>query len=302
MVFGIHAAFAQQDAQYTQYMYNMNIINPAYTTGQESVVNFGALYRSQWAGIDGAPKTSNFFIHSPINETMETGLSIVSDNIGDIVKETNVFADFAYKLNLEAHGTLSFGIKAGATFFDVNYNGLEFESGEAFTDPLFMENINRSAFNMGFGVFYNTDNYYVGFSIPNVIKGKHLDEEDGRYQGVEDPHLFLTGGYVFDINPMFKFKPAFMLKGVNGAPVSFDITANALYDDRVEFGLGYRTDDAVMALFNILVTPELKMGYAYDYTLSNAGPYSNGSHEFLILYNLDLYNFNKGFDKSPRFF
>ena len=302
MVFGLHAAFAQQDAQYTQYMYNMSVINPAYTTSTESIINFGGFYRSQWTGVDGAPTTSNFFIHSPISDKMEAGISIVSDDIGDIVNESNVFADLAYKIDMEEKGTLSFGVKVGATFFNVDYNGLEFESGDMFTDPLFMENLNRTNFNMGIGMYYNTDNYYIGFSVPTLLKGKHLDEENGRYRGVENPHMFLTGGYVFDLSSELKFKPAFMLKGVKGAPLSLDVTGNVLYNNRIEFGVGYRTDDAVMGLFNILVTPELKMGYAYDYTLSNHGPYSNGSHEFMILYNLDLYNFNKGFDKSPRFF
>lgn len=292
----------QQDAQYTQYMYNMSVINPAYTTNTIGIVNIGALHRTQWLGVIGAPKSSNIFAHTPINEKIEIGFSLVNDNIGDIVMENNLFADFAYKLDLEEHGRLSFGLKTGITFIDVNFNNLILESGEVFTDPDFANNINKSFFNIGAGVFYNTDNYYVGFSIPNILKANHLDRNNGKYQGTDQPHFFLTGGYVFQINNQLKLKPAFMAKAVKGAPVSIDLTTNILYENKIEFGIGYRIEDAFIGLINIKATPELRIGYAYDYTLSNLGSFSSGSHELFVLYDLDILNTNKGFDKSPRFF
>ena len=293
---------AQQDAQYTQYMYNMSVINPAYTTDNIGFINLGGLHRTQWVGVDGAPKSSNIFAHTPINDQIEVGFTLVNDNIGDVVKENNLFADFAYKLNLEENGNLSFGLKAGVTFFDVNFNGFVLESGDVFTDPDFAENINQSYVNIGAGVYYNTDKYYIGLSIPTILKAKHLNRNNGQYQGVEQAHVFLTGGYVFEINELFKLKPAFMTKFVKGAPTTVDMTANVLYDNRLEFGVAYRFEDAVSGLVNFRVTPELRIGYAYDYTISNLGPFSSGSHEVLVLYDLDILNINKGFDKSPRFF
>src|SRR4030065_819294 len=206
--------WSQQDAQYTQYMYNMSVINPAYTTDNIGVVNLGALHRTQWVGANGAPKSSNIFAHTPINENVEVGFSLVNDNIGDVVKENNLYADFAYKLNLEENGQLSFGLKAGITFFDVNFNGFVLESGDVFTDPDFAEKINQSFFNVGAGVYYNTENYYVGLSVPAILNAKHLDRNNGKYQGTEQAHTYLTGGYVFEINELFKFKPAFMAKMV----------------------------------------------------------------------------------------
>ncbi|AOW22130.1 PorP/SprF family type IX secretion system membrane protein [Urechidicola croceus] len=289
---------AQQDAQFTQYMYNMSVINPAYTTGDLGTVNLGLLHRSQWVGVTGSPKTSTFFAHTPINDKIEVGISFVNDNIGDIVKENNFYADFAYKLDLEEYGNLSFGIKAGATLFDVDFNDFNLEVS---TDPNF-NNINESYLNIGTGVYYNTDNYYVGLSIPNILKSKHLEENNGRYQGVEEAHVYLTGGYVFDINQEFRLKPAFMAKVVKGAPISFDITANVLYQERFELGVGYRLEDAFSILANFKATPELRIGYAYDSTISNLGPFSSGSHEIIFLYDLDLFGLTKGFDKSPRFF
>jgi len=294
--------WSQQDAQYTQYMYNMSVVNPAYTTGNIGVVNLGALHRTQWVGANGAPKSSNIFAHTPINENVEIGFSLVSDNIGDVVKQNDLYADFAYKLDLEENGKLSFGLKAGVTFFDVNFNGFALESGDVFTDPDFAENINQSFLNFGAGVYYNTDNYYVGLSVPAILNAKHLDRNNGKYQGSEQAHTYLTGGYVFEINELFKFKPAFMAKAVKGAPISLDLTANVLFDNKVEFGVGYRLEDAFSGMVNFKATPELRIGYAYDHTISNLGPFSSGSHEIFILYDLNILNTNKGFDKSPRFF
>ena len=294
--------WSQQDAQYTQYMYNMSVVNPAYTTGNIGVVNLGALHRTQWVGANGAPKSSNIFAHTPINENVEVGFSLVNDNIGDVVKQNDLYADFAYKLDLEENGKLSFGLKAGVTFFDVNFNGFVLESGDVFTDPDFAENINQSFFNVGAGVYYNTENYYVGLSVPAILNAKHLDRNNGKYQGTEQAHSYLTGGYVFEINELFKFKPAFMAKAVKGAPISLDLTANVLFDNKVEFGVGYRLEDAFSGMVNFKATPELRIGYAYDHTISNLGPFSSGSHELFILYDLNILNTNKGFDKSPRFF
>lgn len=292
--------WSQQDAQYTQYMYNMSVINPAYTTGNIGVINLGALHRTQWVGVDGAPKSSNIFAHAPINEKIEIGFSLVNDDIGNVVKENNIYVDIAYKLNFEENRSLSFGLKTGVTFFDVNFNGFELESGDVFTDPDFAENINESYFNMGAGVYYNTNNYYIGLSIPNILDAKHLDRDNGKYQGTEQAHTFLTGGYVFEINDLFKLKPAFMAKAVKGAPISLDLTANVLYNNKVEFGMGYRLEDAFSGMVNFKATPELRIGYAYDHTISNLGSFSSGSHEIFILYDLGL--LNKSSDTSPRFF
>ncbi|MDP2068360.1 MAG: type IX secretion system membrane protein PorP/SprF [Lutibacter sp.] len=294
--------WSQQDAQYTQYMYNMSVVNPAYTTGNMGVVNLGALHRTQWVGANGAPKSSNIFAHTPINENVEVGFSLVNDNIGDVVKQNDLYADFAYKLDLEENGKLSFGLKAGVTFFDVNFNGFVLESGDVFTDPDFAENINQSFFNVGAGIYYNTENYYIGLSVPAILNAKHLDRNNGKYQGTEQAHTYLTGGYVFEINELFRFKPAFMAKAVKGAPISLDLTANVLFDNKVEFGVGYRLEDAFSGMVNFKTTPELRIGYAYDHTISNLGPFSSGSHELFILYDLNLLNNNKGFNKSPRFF
>ncbi|WP_343588454.1 type IX secretion system membrane protein PorP/SprF [Flavobacterium sp.] len=291
---------AQQDPEYTHYMYNMSVVNPAYATGVPAMMNFGGLYRTQWVGAYGAPKTFTFFGHTAINDKIEAGISFISDDIGDgAKKENNVYADFAYVLKLGGKNKLSLGLKAGFSSMQTNFNGFRFTDPQ--TDLAFSENINATKPNIGVGAYYFRDNLYVGLSAPNLLKSKYIEEKSGvNAFGSEEIHTFLTAGYVFQVNDKVKLKSAFMSKFVKGAPISLDVTANVLYNEKFEFGAAYRIDDSVSALFNINVTPTLRVGYAYDYTLTNFGQFNSGTHEIMLLFDLDL--LGKGFDKSPRFF
>lgn len=292
---------AQQDPQYTQYMYNMSVLNPAYATDNPDVINFGALYRAQWVGSDGGPTTGTFFAHSPVAKKVEMGLSLIHDQIGNVVKQTNTFVDFAYVLKLNEKQKLSFGIKAGATFFSTNFNG--FVYSDELPDPAFAENLSRVFPNVGVGMFYFGENYYLGLSSPNLLRTKHLEQENGIIAtGLEEIHYFFTGGYVFNLNDNLKFKPAFMTKVVTGAPISLDFTSNFLINNVFEIGAGYRWDDSLSGLVNFKVSPSVRVGYAYDYTLSNLGRFNSGSHEIMILFDLNKKRSLNGYDKSPRFF
>ena len=299
-LFYITSASAQQDPEYTHYMYNMSAVNPAYATATAAMLNLGGLYRTQWVGAVGAPKTFTFFGHTALSEKIEVGASLISDDIGDgAKKENNFYADFAYVLQLGGKNKLSLGLKAGFTSLQTNFNGFRFT--DTATDLAFSENINVTKPNIGAGAYYFTDKYYVGLSVPNLLSSKHIEERSGiNAYGSENIHAFLTAGYVFEINDVFKLKPAFMSKFVPGAPVSVDLTANVLYNDKFELGAAYRINDAVSALMNINVTPSLRIGYAYDYTISNLGQFNSGTHEIMLLFDLDL--LGKGYDKSPRFF
>lgn len=295
----INKIAAQQDPQYTQYMYNMNIVNPAYATADESVLNLGSLYRTQWVGAVGAPKTLTVFAHMPVNDKVEVGFSMISDDIGDgAKKENNFYADFAYVLSFNNSHKLSLGLKAGVTSLQTNFNGFRFES----TSPDFaFEDVSILKPNVGVGGYYFTDKYYIGLSTPNIFNSKHIEQKSGiSNYGSENLHVFLTGGYVFTLSESFKFKPALMTKFVKGSPANLDISANVLYNEKFELGLSYRVGDAVSGLMNVKVLPNLRVGYAYDYTISNLGQFNSGTHEIFLLFDLDL--LSKGYDKSPRFF
>lgn len=304
IVWSASSLLAQQDPQFTHYMYNMSVVNPAYATENTDIITMGGMYRAQWVGIKGAPTTQSFFVHKPLSKKVEMGISVVHDEIGDVVKESNIFADFAYVLSLSEKTRLSFGVKGGVTLFSTNFNGFQYT--DPLPDPAFQNNISKTFPNIGAGTYLFGDNYYLGFSTPNLLTTKHLENVNGiTTTGVEAIHYFFTGGYVFTFNgnDNFKLKPAFMAKGVSGAPVSLDFTTNVLINKRFEAGIGYRMDDSVSGLASFYVTPTLRIGYSYDYTLSNLTQFNSGSHEVFVLFDLDLGRLSgKGYDKSPRFF
>jgi type IX secretion system PorP/SprF family membrane protein len=290
---------AQQDPQYTQYMYNMSVINPGYATDDISTINAGLLYRSQWLGAIGGPTTGSLFAHGTITDRLEGGFSIVHDQIGDVVKQTSAYIDFAYVLPMGETSKLSFGIKAGATFFSTDFNG--FVYSDPLPDPAFAENISQTFPNIGAGFFYFSDTYYFGISAPNLLETKHLENDSGIVaQGSENMPLFFTGGYVFEVSDTIKFKPAFMAKHVAGAPLSLDITSNVLFNEKIELGAAYRVNDSYSGMITIIMSPAVHIGYAYDQTTSNLGRFNRGSHEVSLLFNIS--RLIKGYDKSPRFF
>ena len=286
---------AQQDPQYTQYMYNMSVINPAYA-GSKETVSGGVLYRQQWVGIEDAPTTGTFFMHSPVGRNVGLGLSIISYKIGPL-EENNFYADFSYTLNLGGEHKLAFGLKAGATMHKIDFTGIPATLPQ--TDPIFeSSNPNTTFLNLGTGLFYYTNKFYVAFSVPNMLKSKYLDF-NGRQYGTDVLHYFLTGGYVFDINPNLKFKPFAMVKTSINAPVSFDLSTNFMLYDKFEMGATYRLEDSFGAMINVAVSPTLRIGYAYDRVVSDIGVISPSSHEVILLYDL---NFPKKVSRSPRYF
>ena len=287
--------YSQQVAQYTQYMYNMNILNPAYAGSKTGTLSASFLGRTQWVGIPGAPKTAVLSVHSPIAERMGLGGSIYADKIGPI-NEQFVYADYSYTIPVGYYDNLAFGLKAGVTLVNASLTDLELNN---MNDPDFMNNINKLQPNIGFGMFYFSDIYYVGLSMPNLLKTTYV-ERDGTYESSisKRNNMFLTAGYVFDVSMDWKFKPSIMAKGTMGAPVSIDFSANFLFDDRFEMGASYRVGDSASLLFNAKVSDTFRVGYSYDFTTSELGKFNSGTHEIIVLFDLmTSYEII-----SPRFF
>lgn len=291
---------AQQDPHYTQYMYNMNVINPAYAGSKESL-SFGLLYRKQWVEIEDSPATFSLSGSSPVGKNVGLGLSIISDKIGP-VEENNVYGDFSYTLKLGGEHKLALGLKAGATFHKVGLYDIGNGNVPNADDPAFSEDLNKTYLNIGTGIFYYTNKYYVAFSVPNMIKSKHLDVrvdgQDKKY-GSETAHYFLTGGYVFDLNPNVKFKPFAMIKSAFNAPTSIDVSTNFLFYEKFEAGATYRLDDSFGLMVNYAISPSVRVGYAYDHIVSDLKVTSPSSHEFILLFDVNLY---KKVSQSPRYF
>lgn len=286
----------QQDPHYTQYMYNMNVINPAYAGSKENL-SFGLLYRKQWVEIEDAPTTATLSGHSPVGKNVGLGLSVISDKIGP-VEENNVYGDFSYTLNLGGEHKLALGIKAGVTFQKIGLRSDIQPTLPDLDDDAFAEDTNNTKLNIGTGLFYYTNKYYVAFSIPNMLKSAHLDYNGVKY-GNETQHYFLTGGYVFDLNENVKFKPFAMIKSAFNAPTSLDVSTNFLFYNKFEAGATYRLDDSFGLMVNYAITPSLRIGYAYDHIVSDLKVTTPSSHEIILLFDV---NFPKKVSQSPRYF
>ena len=286
-------ASAQQDPQYTQYMYNMNVVNPAYA-GLKENLSVTTLYRKQWSGLDGAPTTFTLSGHSPVGDKVGLGISAVKDELGP-VNETNVFVDFSYTLQLGESTNLALGIKAGGTFHDIGLATLDLQD---LNDPFFSQDISSATPNVGAGAFLYGDNYYFGVSVPNMLKSVHLDENGMQY-GSEVSHYFVTAGYVFQVSDDVKLKPSTMLKSAFGAPLSMDLNLNVLFFEKFEVGTSYRTEDSFSGLIGFQVAPYLRIGYAYDHIVSELSAIAPASHEVVITFDLKS---NPKTLRSPRYF
>jgi type IX secretion system PorP/SprF family membrane protein len=289
------ASFAQQDAQFTQYMYNTININPAYA-GSRGVMSVFGLYRTQWVGLDGAPETSSFSVNTPVGNNVGLGVSLVNDKIGP-TNENNLSADFSYSIPTSATAKLSFGIKGSANLFKLDPTKL---SPEDQGDPQFQDFKNKFSPNIGAGVYWHTDKAYVGLSVPNFIQTNRYDDNETAIYKDRINYYFIAG-YVFDLDryETIKFKPAILTKMVEGSPLQVDASANFMFNDKFVIGLAYRWSASVSALAGFQITDSLYLGYAYDRETTKLVNYNSGSHEIFLRFEfLNKY----GRITSPRFF
>lgn len=288
---------AQQDVMVSQYMFNGLFLNPAYS-GSHKYFSSSLLHRSQWVGFTGAPQSSLIAIDGPLlNQKMGVGLIMSNDHIG-VTDQTDIFGNYSYQLPL-SKGKLAFGIKAGVSRYYSKYNQLTYwDQG----DQVFNSNtITKWLPKFGFGTYYYAEKWYAGISIPTLIaydENKNFSLDVNKSSDIRR-HYFLTAGYVYELNKLFKLKPSFLLKYIPAAPVEVDINLNLLYNDQFWFGVSYRTEDAVTVLIEYQTNYRFRVGYAYDFTTSKIRNYSSGSHEILIGYDFgkDLIKV-----KTPRFF
>lgn len=299
---GQYLMFGQQDAQYTQYMYNTFSVNPAYA-GSREVLSISALHRSQWVGRDGAPNTQTLSVHGPSSDKVGLGLSIVHDEIGNNTNQnTYIDAAFSYTLKTSNNNKLSFGLKAGGHLLNLDFNNLRNFSagGTAITDSDLYKKFTP---NFGAGLYYHNNQFYAGLSIPNFLQTEHFDSADGNDNLVSVDRMtwYLISGYVFEMSSALKFKPAFLLKATSGAPLQADISANFLLNDKFSMGAAYRWDAALSALFGFQMTPEFMLGLAYDSDISELGgtKFNNGSFEVFLRYEFIK---KDKIDLTPRFF
>ncbi|WP_348799942.1 PorP/SprF family type IX secretion system membrane protein [Flavobacterium adhaerens] len=294
MFFTTLISIAQQDAQYTQYMYNTINVNPAYA-GSRGALSIFALHRNQWVGLEGAPTTNTISINTPFNNTnLGAGFSIVNDEIGPSTSNS-ISADISYTIPVSESFRLSFGLKGTLNIFNIDINKLNI--GDQ-TDPIFQNFENDLSPNIGAGLYLHSDKAYLGLSVPNFIEtDAYNDNEVAIYK--EKINYYLIGGYVFDISPSTKFKPAFMTKLVEGTPLQVDVSANFLFIDKLTVGLSYRWSAAFTGMVGFQVSDAFYLGYSYDFETTALDNYNSGSHELYLRFELFKKN-NKMI--TPRFF
>lgn len=294
LIAGVFSASAQQESQYSQYMYNTMTFNPGYT-GSREVVSALGLYRTQWVGLEGAPTTLNFSIQSPLGwHANGIGLNVVSDQIGP-VKNTAAMASFAYTILGGSDVKYSFGISGGFDNFTVDYNKLVIEH----PDPSMTGVVSQFSPNVGVGFYVHADNWYAGISSPKLLKTSYFDDVKQTTYSTTS-HYYFMGGYVFDLSPSLKFKPAVLTKFTSGSPLAVDVSANFLFNDKFTLGAAYRWDAAVSALAGFQITDGIQVGYAYDHDTTKLGNYNSGSHEFFIRF--ELIGTSRSKIVTPRFF
>ena len=298
MLFAYLKSIAQTEPMYSQYMFNMLGVNPAYA-GNREASSFNFFQRSQWIGLQGAPQTTSFsFDQSILNKRAGWGIQFYDDKIG-VEKADGINIMGSTRIQVSENGILSGGLSLGLMNYRIDLMNV---TGR-FTpnDPAFYSNLNKWMPSLGLGVYYNTDNFYAGVSIPNILKSRltAFDLIRSGLQKVNQKHIFLTTGIVIPINEDLKLKPSTMIKMVEGAPIEADFNTNVWLRDIIGLGVSYRTGDAVIGMAEIQANQNLRFGYAYDMTISPLKFYNTGTHEIMIRYEIG--NFKTKI-KSTRYF
>lgn len=292
-------AMAQQEVMYTQYMNQLLSMNPAYA-GAKGVTSATIVAREQWVSWEGHPSTQTIFVHSPLNNEMGVGGSIINDKIG-VVNSTSLFGDYSYTITYPGERYFSLGLKVGFSTYHAALNELNVGGLGDPNDPALMYPIKRNFMpNAGVGIYFSSPDFYLGFSVPKLIANR-ITEEDVETGTVsrEQLHSFFMGGYVFDVNRILKFKPYFMVRATPNAPLSVDLTAQLVFIDKLWAGFTYRLGNSFGVMLQVQLTEQLKLGYAYDLTTTALGAYNSGTHEILLGFD---FSFGRGRVRSPRYF
>jgi type IX secretion system PorP/SprF family membrane protein len=288
---------AQQEIQNSFYMFNGSVLNPAYA-GSRDALSAVVDYRNQWSGFKGAPVTTALTLHTPlVNESIGVGINAVSDKIGPTNK-TALFADFAYRIRLnKSNDRLCFGVRAGADLIRNNLAGLAVNDA---ADPLVLNNtnFNTNSPNFGAGVYYYGKRHFIGITAPKILANE-LSKDPTFSNSKQVLHYYLIAGYVITLNSLWDLKPGAAIKYTANAPLSIDGNVSLLFNNLIWFGVIYRHNAAVGANVVYNITPQLRIGYAYDYSITTMGKYNPGSHEVIL--GFDFLQKSKAL-KSPRYF
>lgn len=295
MVFGSHFLSAQHTPMLSQYMFNGLVINPAYT-GSRDALSITGLYRHQWAGFDGAPRTQSFFLHSPLkNASNNLGAFVVHDRLG-VSNHTMLYGTYAFRIDFEERGRLSFGLQGGLSLIQDRWS--QITTDEAGDEVFMADSPTFIVPRFGSGIYYDTRKWYLGLSLPFLLDIKNSDYKLYTENSLSYRPVLLSGGLLIKLNPDLLLRPTFLMKHVQGSPTQFDLNVNLIIKESLWIGGSYRTGDAMVALLEYQINPQLRFGYAFDYSITPLRNFNSGSHEFMVRYEFGY----KVKAMSPRYF
>jgi type IX secretion system PorP/SprF family membrane protein len=275
--------FSQQKAMFTQYMFNGLAVNPAYSAIDEAL-NVTAVARQQWTGFKGAPNTQTLSFHTPIKESNSSvGVMVMRDQIGEVISETGGYLTFAQRVQISENSFLAAGVNAGLSKYVANYSNIQ--TPESALDPVFTDQ-NDLLGNFGMGVMLFSDKFYLGVSSPFFLSQNFASELNTETS--HKPHYLLQAGYLFPLGEDVKFKPNMLVKYVNGSPMQIDLNANFLLKETIWLGASLRSLDSFDVLAEIEVTPNIQIGYSYDFTTTALSQVERGSHEIMLNFRLPV--------------
>jgi len=298
MIMGSLLSKGQQDPMYTQYIFNLQTVNPAYV-GYWQTMGLTAISRNQWVGLNGHPTTQTFSFQTPLrSQNVGIGFNVVLDKIG-LEKRLSLSFDYSYKVLLSENTSLRFGLKGGFTNYSHNLTEyVQYPDNQS--DPLFQATIDSKFMpNVGVGLFLSSPKYFLSFSLPEIIENSYQSNASNYSSKSELRHLFFAGGMMFNLSENVKFKPTFMTRMVTGSPFQYDLSANFLLAEKFWVGGMYRSGDAFGAIAQWIINKKLRLGYAYDFTTSDLRNYQNGVHEIMISFE---FVYAKHIIISPRYF
>lgn len=287
---------SQQTPMYSQYMFNMLNINPAYA-GMREAGNFNMLVRKQWVNFPGAPTSGSISYDQRLNgKNNGLGAQVYFDRIG-IESTTGVQGYYSYSAPMGA-ATLNLGMSLGVLNYASNYTSTNpFDAG----DPSLMNNVQGYLPTAGFGAILESEKWYLAFSAPALFKTKLSENGKGVLSAAgKEGHYFLTAGYILPLTDDTKLKPSVLVKTVSGTKIQYDLNLNLWFGNLMSIGSSYRTEDAVLGMMELQLNPQLRLGYAYDYNISKLFNYNKGTHEFMLRYELGRLEGKK--IQSPRYF
>ncbi|MGD1945633.1 MAG: type IX secretion system membrane protein PorP/SprF [Croceivirga sp.] len=267
---------AQQDPTYTLYAYNMNVVNPGFAGSVEGS-QLTANFRSQWVGIPDSPEIQSFSYATAVGERIGLGVSVINSQVF-VLGETDLYADFSYKVPISRFTDLYLGVKAGGSSIKI-----DLDRAEVVDDPVFTENVSRFNPNIGVGAYLKGERFWISASAPTLLKSDRFEKEAEVVTTATDQlHFFMGGGYTFFMDRDVTFTPSLMARTVQGTPLSLDLTATFGIYERIELGINHRLEESISGIAFFNAAEWVAIGYAYEGAITQVNDYARGTHEVMM--------------------